>query len=448
MMVSNSISLLTIPTTTASTSNSISFRLLIPNGTLKSFSTVSQFTLRFKNNTFLSSPLPSQTTLFNFPSLSLKRCNLFSLYALKKKPRNGSTALMDMSDLEDDDDDFDDELDAFDDDFVDEGDEEEEGMLLPFGKMKKWLENKPRGFGEGKVYDTFVEDKLLEEIEQSRKAQAANLDTLKNNPVKPASEKDGQKNKVRAVAEVVPSGIRVRIINLPKKRNIHRDLQLAFKEVPGVVNIFPAVSGNKKTKDPVCKGFAFVDFKSEEDADRFVQQFSGQSIVFGRIQKQIKCMMTNGHSSNSSDDESASSFYSDSNLTVPALEADIDANADMDDSCSEETSSDVPDDMDELRTEKLKDVTDSLESFSISDSDTGDIVQAIVKPTTGSFSQKKQDKRRATKKKVRAKATAEKAPKLEIPGSAKRLKIREKAVLTDVFSKYGSQSAIASVEES
>lgn len=35
------------------------------------------------------------------------------------------------------------------------------------------------------------------------------------------------------------------------------------------MNIIPAVSGNKKTKDPICKGFAFVDFKSEEDANRY-----------------------------------------------------------------------------------------------------------------------------------------------------------------------------------
>ena len=58
------------------------------------------------------------------------------------------------------------------------------------------------------------------------------------------------------------------MVNLPKKKNIHRDLQLAFKGVPGIVNIIPAVSGNKKTRDPVCKGFAFVDLKTENDVNR------------------------------------------------------------------------------------------------------------------------------------------------------------------------------------
>lgn len=57
--------------------------------------------------------------------------------------------------------------------------------------------------------------------------------------------------------------------NLPKKKNVHRDLKAAFKEVSGILNIAPAVSGNKKTKDPVCKGFAHVDFKSEIDANRY-----------------------------------------------------------------------------------------------------------------------------------------------------------------------------------
>ena len=64
--------------------------------------------------------------------------------------------------------------------------EEDEGEFLPMEKMKRWLEKKPRGFGVGKKYETLIEDKLLEEIEQSWKAQAANLNKLKNNdPLKP-----------------------------------------------------------------------------------------------------------------------------------------------------------------------------------------------------------------------------------------------------------------------
>ena len=62
----------------------------------------------------------------------------------------------------------------------------------------------------------------------------------------------------------------MRVVNLPKKKNINRDLKAAFDGVSGIICISPAVSGNKKTKDPVCKGFAFVDFKLEVDATRFV----------------------------------------------------------------------------------------------------------------------------------------------------------------------------------
>jgi len=73
-----------------------------------------------------------------------------------------------------------------------------------------------------------------------------------------------------AASEVVSSEIRVRINNLPKKMNVHRDLRSAFRGVHGIINISPAVLGNKKTRDPVCKGFGFVDFKSLEDANRYV----------------------------------------------------------------------------------------------------------------------------------------------------------------------------------
>lgn len=69
--------------------------------------------------------------------------------------------------------------------FDEEGEgEEDEGEFLPMDKMKKWLERRPRGFGLGKKYETSIEDKLLDEIEQSWKAQAANLNKLKNDPLK------------------------------------------------------------------------------------------------------------------------------------------------------------------------------------------------------------------------------------------------------------------------
>jgi len=73
-----------------------------------------------------------------------------------------------------------------------------------------------------------------------------------------------------ADAKLVPNGSRVRLVNLPKKKNILRDLKSALQGIPGIINIVPAVLGNKKTRDPICKGFAFVDFKREDDAARCV----------------------------------------------------------------------------------------------------------------------------------------------------------------------------------
>lgn len=231
--------------------------------------------------------------------------------------------------------------------------EDDEDVVIPLENMTKWLENKPRGFGEGKVYDTSIEDKLFVEIEQSEEAQLANINKLKNNPVQPTSKKDNHQ-----VPEVIPSGVRVRLLSLPKKKNVHRDLQAAFKGVPSIINITPAVSGNKKTREPVCKGFAFVDLKSEDDANRFIQIFSTQSITFGKIQKKIKCELTNSFSPNSVQQ----SAHTTPQLRIPVLEEDPAADFDMVDSSWEETASDESDgpDDDEI---KLEDTSDNLESI-------------------------------------------------------------------------------------
>lgn len=121
--------------------------------------------------------------------------------AAAKKQRRGGAELAVTDDGFDDDEEYDDDdfYDEYDDDDDDEeeefdDDEDDEGMLS-LEKMNKWFEKKPRGFGEGKVYDTSVEDKLLEEMRQSRIAQAENLTKLKSNPVKHASNESVQKKK-------------------------------------------------------------------------------------------------------------------------------------------------------------------------------------------------------------------------------------------------------------
>ncbi|KAK4402834.1 hypothetical protein Sango_1024100 [Sesamum angolense] len=223
------------------------------------------------------------------------RCN-----AIKTK-KNGEFNLTEMEGPDVFKDDFDDEfLDVEDDgEFEGDGDEDDDDdVVVPLQNMKRWLENRPRGFGEGKVYDTSIEDKLMEEIEQSRKAQLANLNKLKNSTVNPSSRKK-QGSKIKgdrvvvkalaldggplsleascrtwcnfAVSTEIQDGFRVRLLNLPKKKNIHRDLKMAFNEVPGILNIVPVVSGNEKTRDPVCRGLAFIDFKYQDEAQRVIE---------------------------------------------------------------------------------------------------------------------------------------------------------------------------------
>ncbi|KAK1316374.1 hypothetical protein QJS10_CPA05g01897 [Acorus calamus] len=164
------------------------------------------------------------------------------------------------------------------DDEFDDGFDGSDGGDEPFEDMKRWFKDKPVGFGEGKVYDTSIEERLLEEIEKSRRVQLANLEKLKNEELVVNKQKLKEKKEI----EDIPIGVRVRIGNLPKKKNIHRDLQLSFKEFPGILKISPAVSGNMKTRDPVCKGYAFVDLT-----------YSKQCINFGKIQKKISCAITN-----------------------------------------------------------------------------------------------------------------------------------------------------------
>ncbi|XVE75100.1 hypothetical protein DITRI_Ditri12bG0069800 [Diplodiscus trichospermus] len=438
------------------------------------------------NRTLLSSSSPPLSLPTHFASLSVFP-NIDSNNSLRasafKKGRKGGTTLFEM-DGSDDDDDDDDEFFDFDDEFDGDDDDEDEGMFLPLGKMKKWLENKPRGFGEGKVYDTSIEDKLLEEIEQSRQAQMVNVNNLKNNPVKSGSEKDDQKNK--KVADVVPSGIRVRVVNLPKKKNIHRDLKAAFDGVSGIINISPAISGNKKTRDPVCKGFAFVDFKLEADATRFVQNFSGQNITFGKIQKQIKCEMMNLPSQNSGQEELSDNDYETHEVAVSGWVDGPTADSDLNNKSSvlslESVFDKIDDQNDEFDGVELGEGRDNLNVISESEPNSGDDMEQSFKHAEDSISSNQLERIRALEKKLLARGKQERVPKeqkgkqlervgsiekkvvakgnqpkvakeqkvqkLDIPGSAKRLKIKEKALLTGVFSKYGLNTVLTSKEES
>ncbi|CAM8881289.1 unnamed protein product [Rhodiola kirilowii] len=317
----------------------------------------------------------------------------------------------------------------------DDGDEDEEELLMPMEKMRQWLENRPAGFGQGKAYDTTVEDKLLDEMQQSRVAQLANINKLKHNPIPPGGG-GGDKAPPKASEVVTPAGVRVRLLNLPKKKNIHRDLQLAFKEVPGIISVSPAVTGTKKTRDPICKGYGFVYFKSEVHANSFIQIFATANISFGKIQKQIKCELASPSSKDDALDIPMTNTLAKSSLPVLSYhenEPIIAKISNLSYESLEETESNESD-------------SDSdTDAFYDSEAEISESPKPAIKDTehkstsapSKSSSSKQETKPPAKKKPVAVKAKGPKPAKL---GSANKLKSKDRSVLTGVFSKYGAKA--------
>ncbi|KAI3991698.1 hypothetical protein MKX01_038096 [Papaver californicum] len=495
---------------------------------------ISSLTLIPRNSIIFSHLLPNKTlTTTFFSSLSLysnaspsssKGRNGFSIKA-SRKPRKSNTNHPLPLDVE-----------GFIDD-EEEEDEDEESIVIPFEGMRKWVENKPSGFGLGKEYDTSIEDKLAEEIEQSRRAQLANINKLKNNPVNPNSKKEA-----KGTPEVQPSGIRVRLSNLPRKKNIQRDLQSAFKGFVGIVSISPSVSGSKKTREPICKSFAFVYFTSEEVANRFIQTYSKQNLTFGKIQKQVTCEMVNSRESSESaqqgnvapkkvqkqqtsnvtnlcisldsaskqellalsksPDSTSGKEHSTLSKEVVAYKTAspsefLDSNAEF---ATEESYSSTPEikisNLEESQESDSEDSLDSWEDASIDepivlddpsvsanwDEDVeegmehvnpsrhsdgeqtptlvtnayslssknlnlskligrNERVASLTEADSLSSREKPEDQTDKKKKKLRVKGKTEKTPKLNVPGSSKRLKTKEKTLLAGVLSRYGKEAS-------
>ncbi|GER32318.1 RNA-binding (RRM/RBD/RNP motifs) family protein [Striga asiatica] len=342
--------------------------------------------------------------------------------------KGGGSGFAEMDGPDELEDDFDDGFLELDDDggggIEEDGDEDE--VFMPMTNVKKWIENRPRGFGEGKVYDTSVEDKLMEEIEQSRKAQLANVNKLKNNAAKsnPSPKKEIHKE-VKGATQIEDGTFQVRLLNLPKKKNIQKDLRLAFEGARGIVNIDPVVLGNEKTRDPVCKGLAFVVFKHQDEAQRFVQNFSGKSITFGKVQKQIRCELVNPKKSNPALEQLAH----DGDFTLERAESDVSP------LYSWEESAPIEGNDDDDEEEEQEEINGTLTT---SDSDLADELELKEGFAVNSSTSSPGRKSSANKKKITSKRRKNNVSNLNIPGSANRLKIREKEMLTGVLSKYGA----------
>lgn len=283
---------------------------------------------------------------------------------------------------------------------VDEDDDE----FLAFEDMRTWELNKPIGFGEGKFYDTSVEEKLLEEMEKER------LIRIEAEKKKKLEESLKKKNEIPEKKEFIPTGPTVRLGNLPKKKNIHRDLQIAFKGFNGIIKISPSVIGNLKTRDPICKGFAFVEFVSDEAALRFVNMYSKQDILFGKIQKKISFDIVNPEKINSNA-EALPHPKIKSHGRLPLKEEFIG----------------VP------VTAKAKEIEMPAKDSTLSHKE-----DSSKNPET--YLRSDENKQITAKKKV-VKKKPTKVAKLSLPGSLGRLKTKERSVLTGVFSKYGGKVA-------
>ncbi|KAJ3698231.1 hypothetical protein LUZ61_001936 [Rhynchospora tenuis] len=302
---------------------------------------------------------------------------------------------------------------------------------------------KPRGFGAGGIrYNTSLEETLLNEMRRGRNDQAITSTTTTKVKVKKDFPKNKGVKKPQVNSATVPnrtassatrSGIRVRLWNLPKKKNIHRDLLMAFKGFRGILDISPAISGNKKTRDPVCKGFAFVDLATEEAATRFVETFSKRSISFGRVDKQISCCIINLNS-----DPTISKFSNNQKgqILQPQLHDGF-----MGISENDDPSDETPIIFVEGDEEEEDDTLSSTELMAFDDGEGEDDKLDLEMTRLASGEREKA----VSLKKRRVRPRKANNSKLSVP---LRLKGRERNVLTGAFFKYGAKPGATQTKES
>ncbi|KAJ7532718.1 hypothetical protein O6H91_13G016100 [Diphasiastrum complanatum] len=157
--------------------------------------------------------------------------------------------------------------------------EDEDELDGPIKDMEFWFKQKPPGFGNDKAYDTSLEEKLLQEIERDKIAQAVVMQKMKG------KGRVSLKEKKEAIPP--PEGIKVWVGNLPRKRNVGRDLRKIFRNVQGLLHIEPIEVGDEKTRHPLCKGFAFLTFANKDDANSFVASWEGKVSIFGKVEKKL-----------------------------------------------------------------------------------------------------------------------------------------------------------------
>ncbi|CAL5022514.1 unnamed protein product [Urochloa decumbens] len=226
---------------------------------------------------------PAPAAFSRLPQPSRLRCShlLFAFPRLRKygrRPREPVAAAPSADDEEEEED----EEEDYDDD------EEEMEMAVDEEEFLA-TRPKPAGFGEGKTYSTDIEEQLLREMGLGGARRGGDAASAKR--------QEGNSSAKGTGADLNDNGVQVRVWNLPKKKNIHKDLKQAFKGFPGLLSIDPAVSANKKTRDPICKGFAYLKLESADAATRFVEIYSRKPVAFGKVEKPISCCIVDGNSS-------------------------------------------------------------------------------------------------------------------------------------------------------
>eukprot|EP00850_Spirogloea_muscicola_P009526 SM000053S17483 [mRNA] locus=s53:592841:595283:- [translate_table: standard] len=157
--------------------------------------------------------------------------------------------------------------------------------------MRDWLRTKPPGFGQGRAYDTALEDKLVQEMEASRRARAASAAASKGGRRPPTSAPQTVAGKPAKTEPPPPTGVLVWVGNLPRKRNVDRDLRAALRGVPGLLHIRAVARGSAKTREPECVGYAFFTFADLALASRFVREYNGQVVTFGKVERMLVCQL-------------------------------------------------------------------------------------------------------------------------------------------------------------
>lgn len=159
---------------------------------------------------------------------------------------------------------------------------------------------------------------------------------------------------------------------------------------------------------------------------RFVQNFSGQNIQFGKIEKQIKCEMVNSLSDTPAHEKSSDNEYATHEVAVSGWVDNLNADSDMNDSSSVLSLESVSDKIDD-QDDEFDGV--ELEEGNESDPSGGDDMKGTFKHTEDSTSSSRLERIKALEKKLLAREKQQSVPKEQKGQKLERVRSNEKKVV-------------------